>query len=435
MRYLFVHQNFPGQFVHLVRHLLAQQRHDVVFIGEPNANTMPGVRRIAYRPPGRPDLPTHPDAQDFAHAMARAQAVAAAAMELKRLGFMPDIIIGHHGWGELLNLGDVWPGAPLLGYHEYFYALAGQDVGFDPEFPLSPDAAAGVRAKNAVNLLALSNPGHGHTPTRFQRETYPAWARPAITLLPEGVNLEVCRPQPGARDTVIGGVAIASKDRLVTFVARDLEPYRGFHTMMRSLPALLQARPDARVVLAGGDGVSYGARIAGRTWREHMLGELGSRIDPDRVHFPGKLDYPSYVRLLQRSDAHVYLTYPFVASWSLREALACGCALVASDTAPVREFVIEGQTGRLTPFLDPAGLAARVAETLEGGRAVAQMRGRARAWAEANLAMADYLQRYESLVARVAGNEPERRARPAAKAQMRRPRDFAAARATPLADA
>ena len=424
MRYLFVHQNFPGQFLHLVRHLLAQQAHDVVFIGEPNANTIPGVRRISYPPPSRPALPTHPDAQDFAHAMARAEAVARAAGALKRLGFTPDIIIGHHGWGELLNLHDVWPDTPLLGYHEYFYALEGQDVGFDPEFRLSADAVAGLRAKNAVNLLALTNPGAGHTPTLFQRQTYPLWAQPKIELLPEGVHLDVCRPQQDARETMIGGVPIAARDRLVTFVARDLEPYRGFHVMMRALPALLRARPDARVVLAGGDGVSYGARLADRTWREHLLRELGSQIDANRVHFPGRLDYASYVRLLQRSDAHVYLTYPFVASWSLREALACGCALVCSDTAPVREFVTDGQTGRLTPFLDPAALAARVAEVLEGSRAVRHMRASARAWAEANLAMADYLHGYEALIARLTGAAPRRR----------RPH-FAAVRATPLADA
>ncbi len=427
MRYLFVHQNYPGQFVHLVRHLLAQQRHDVVFIGEPNANTIPGVRRIVYSPPARPALPTHPDAHEFAHAMARAQAVAHAARELKQLGFTPDIIIGHHGWGELLNLHDVWPDAPLLGYHEYYYALDQQDVGFDPEFPIGPASFPGIRAKNAVNLLALTNPGFGHTPTRFQLQTYPAWAQGNIHLLPEGVKLDVCRPKRARRDTVIGGIPIAASDPLVTFVARDLEPYRGFHIMMRALPHLLKARPDARVILAGGDGVSYGARLVGTTWREHLLGQLGSQVDLDRVHFPGRLDYASYVRLLQRSDAHVYLTYPFVASWSLREALACGCALVCSDTAPVREFVTDGQTGRLTPFHDPAGLAAQVAEVLEGGAAVTRMRARARAWAETNLCMADYLSRYEALIAQLTGTEDRAPSRPVPR--------FDPAHATPLADA
>ena len=403
MRYLFVHQNFPGQFLHLVRHLLAQRAHDVVFICEPNANAMPGVRRITYQPPRRPDAPTHPDARDFSHAMARAEAVARAAQQVKALGFTPDIIIGHHGWGELLNLPDVWPDAPLLGYHEFYYALAGQDVDFDPEFPMGVAAHSAVRAKNAVNLLALTNPGFGQTPTRFQLDTYPAWSRPGIHLLREGVNLEKCRPAQAPRATAIAGVPIAASDRLVTYVARDLEPYRGFHVLMRALPALLRGRPEVRVVVVGGDGVSYGSRLSSGTWREHMLAELGPRLDRSRVHFPGRLAYEDYLRLLQRSDAHVYLTYPFVASWSLREALACGCALVGSDTAPVREFVTSGETGVLTPFFDPGALADRIAEVLEGGAAVAQRRTAARRWAEQHLAMDDYINRYEALIARLTG--------------------------------
>ena len=437
MKYLFVHQNFPGQFLHLVRHVLKRRDTDVVFIGEPNANAIPGVRRITYQAVKRPGPPTHGNAVEFSMAMARAEAVARAAGEVRRLGFEPDIIIGHHGWGELLNLQDVWPDVPLLGYHEFYYALQGLDVGFDPEFRVTVESHANIRAKNAVNLMALTNPGHGQTPTQFQLDTYPAWARPNIHVLREGVDLAVCRPAEGPRPrtTRIGGVEIAARDQLVTFVARDLEPYRGFHVLMRALPALLRARPNVRVVLVGGDGVSYGSRLTSGTWREFMLRELGGLLDSSRVHFPGRLDYDSYVRLLQRSDAHVYLTYPFVASWSLREAIACGCALVCSDTAPVREFVIHGQTGVLTPFFDPGALADRIAETLEGGAAVEARRARARAWAEANLSMDDYLQQYEALIAKItdtpvpepAGTPPRRSARPRAHSPAARASPFAGA--------
>ena len=401
MRFLFVHQNYPAQFVHLVRHLVAQGVHDVVFLCEPNANVMPGVRRINYPPQTRPDAPTHNDARDFALAMARAEAVARVARELKALGFTPDIIIGHHGWGELLNLHDVWPDAPLLGYHEFFYAVHGADVDFDPEFPVGVQSYAHIRAKNAVNLLALTNPGIGQTPTQFQLATYPTWSRPNIHVLAEGVDLLRCRPAAVAGDTVVAGVPVAAAERLVTFVARDLEPYRGFHQVMRALPALLQARPDVRVILVGGDGASYGSRLAHSTWREHMLAELGRRLDASRVHFPGRVSHADYIRMLQRSDAHVYFTYPFVVSWSLREALACGCAVVGSDTAPVREFIADGQTGVLTPFFDPAALAHRLCAVLEGGTAVARMRAAARQWAERHLAMDDYLTRYEALIGRV----------------------------------
>ena len=402
MKFVFVHQNFPGQFVHIVRHLLAAGEHDVVFIGEPNTNQMPGVRRIVYQTPPRQSASIHPDARDFEYGMARADAVAKAARQVKQLGFEPDIIIGHHGWGELLNLGDIWPKTPLLGYHEYYYNMSGHDVGFDPEFAIAPESLSAVRAKNAINLIALTNPGFGQTPTQYQRSTYPAWAQPGIEVLPEGVNLNICQPAPPAGATTIAGIRVAAKDRLVTYVARDLEPYRGFHIMMRALPDLLRQRRDVRVVMVGGDDASYGARLVNNTWRELLLSQI-SPIDMSRVHFPGKIGYPDYVKLLQRSDAHVYLTYPFVASWSLREAMACGCAIVASDTAPVREFITHGRTGTLTPFLDPAALATQILATLEGGTPIIRMRAAARRYAEQHMAMDIYIARYEALIERITG--------------------------------
>ena len=186
--------------------------------------------------------------------------------------------------------------------------------------------------------------------------------------------------------------------KLVTYVARDLEPYRGFHVMMRALPSLLRAHPDVQVAMVGSDGVSYGARLPDSTWREHLLREVGPSLDLDRVHFCGRMEYADYVRLLQRSDAHVYLTYPFVASWSLREALAIGCPLVASDTAPVQEFVSHGETGLLTPFFDPAGLSLRIQEMLEDVTLAARLRHAARAWAEQHLRMDDHLRGYARLI-------------------------------------
>ncbi len=400
MQFLFVHQNFPGQFLHILRHLAATGQHDLVFITQENANFLPGVRKATYRGPGDLNPATHRDAQEFDHAMARAQAVAQVAASLKALRFRPDIIIGHHGWGEMLNLGDVWPGVPTLGYYEFYYNIKGFDVNFDPEFPTLPDALPRVRSKNAVNMLALENPGHGITPTRFQQSTYPDWARHRIDILFEGVNLDVCAPDADAANRAFqhGGLVVQPGEKLVTYVARDLEPYRGFHVMMRALPSLLQARPDVKVALVGGDGVSYGARLQEGTWREHMLREVGPSLDLDRVQFCGRLDYADYLRLLQRSDAHVYLTYPFVVSWSLREALAIGCAIVASDTAPVQEFVTDGQTGLLTPFLQPAALSLRIQEVLGDTGLAARLRAGGRTYAEQHLRMQDHLAGYTRLI-------------------------------------
>ncbi len=403
MKYLLVHQNFPGQFLHLARHLGARGRDEVVFISEGNRAALPGVRKVAYRRPGPPAEGTHPGAREFDVALRRAEAVARTAATLKELGFTPDIVIGHHGWGELLNIRDVWPRAPLLGYFEFFYRTVGADVGFDPEFPTAPADFARVRAKNAINLQALALDGHGQTPTAWQKSTYPAWSHGQISLLPEGVDLKLCAPDPGLRERAltIGGMTVTPQHKLLTYVARDLEPYRGFHVMMRALPRLLAARPDLRVAMIGADGVSYGAAPAGTTWRAHLLKEIGTGFDPARVVFPGRVDYATHIRLLKRSDAHVYLSYPFVASWSLREAIACGCAIVGSDTPTVREFVTHGRTGLLTPFLDPAGLADSVLRLLEDTRLARRLRANARKWAETHLDMGTYLAEYGQLIRQV----------------------------------
>ncbi len=402
MKYLFLHQNFPAQFLHLLRHLAAQNQHELLFVTEAQRNGIPGVRKVVRPMPRGSGAEWHPLARDLEIALLRADLVVRAAQSLKALGFVPDIIIGHQGWGEMLHVSDVWPQTPVLGYHEFYYNLDGFDVGFDPEFPAAPDMSARIRVKNAVNLMALSNPGLGQTPTAFQLSTYPAWARDRITVLREGVNLGICKPDPDLRRRVVtlGGYRVKPSDKLVTYVVRDLEPYRGFHVFMRSLPRLLAARPDARVILVGGDGVSYGARPPKGTWREQMQDELAGRLDMSRVHFAGRVTYETYVKLLQRSDAHVYLTYPFVASWSLREAMASGCALVVSDTAPVREFVTDGVSGRLVDFLQPDAIADGLLELLEDTRTAARLRRGARAWAEANLDMADYISNYEKLIAR-----------------------------------
>jgi glycosyltransferase involved in cell wall biosynthesis len=363
------------------------------------------VRKMLHKFGREPIRNQHPHLRDLDLALIRAEAVATSATRLKQLGFVPDIIIGHHGWGEMLHLNDVFPQSPLLGYQEYFYNMEGYDIGFDPEFPASPDISSRIRVKNMVNLLSLSNPGEGQTPTQFQLDTYPEWARPKISVLEEGVDLDVCTPNPELHDRVvtIGGYKVKPHEKLVSYVVRDLEPYRGFHMMMRALPKILGERADTRVILVGGDGASYGTKPARGTWREHMLNELSSRMDVSRVHFAGRVHYETYIKLLQRSDTHVYLTYPFVASWSLREAMATGCAIVGSDTAPVREFIRHRRTGLLAPFLQPEVIADHVLELLEDDALNARLRRGARAWAEKRLDLGKYLKAYEALISRAMG--------------------------------
>jgi glycosyltransferase involved in cell wall biosynthesis len=415
LKFLFVHQNFPGQFLHLARHLVTLNAHEIVFITEANANEIKGVRKVPYMKPRAASQDTHVAARELDMATRRAEIVAHTAYSLKQLGFVPDIVIGHQGWGEMLNLPDVFPDVPEIGYMEFYYQTDGADVVFDPEFPIDPADFPRIRAKNAINHIALNLGGHGVTPTRWQLSTYPDWARQRIDLLWEGVNLEACAPDEKARHAAlkIGDMTIRRTDKLVTYVSRDLEPYRGVHTMIRALPDLLGARKNLKVVMLGGDGVSYGVPAPnGGTWREVFLREVADQIDPSRIVFPGRIDYSTYLALLHRSDAHVYLTYPFVASWSLRESLAAGCAVVGSDTEPVREFITHGRNGLLTSFFDPRGLADAVLEVLEDSRLDQKLRAGARRYAERHLSMDDYLQVYKRKIETLTGGSlhvPEQR--------------------------
>lgn len=409
MRFLFVHQNFPGQFLHIARHLALTGRHEILFMTEPNQNEIGGVRKIPYIRPKLGSKDTHIAARELDDGVRRAEVVYKAAYGLRHLGFNPDIIIGHHGWGEMLNLCDLWPDVPLLGYMEFYYQHNAADVGFDPEFPHDPLDYPRIRAKNAINHIALNLGKSGQTPTQWQLSTYPEWAHSKIDLIWEGVNLDVCSPDAHVRRAPlkIGDMTIRPSDKLVTYVSRDLEPYRGFHQMMRTLPRLLQAHKDLKVVMVGGDGISYGSGPRkGGAWREVMMAELGDRIDRERVVFPGRIPYDQYIAMLRRSDAHVYLTYPFVASWSLREALATGCAVVGSDTQPVREFITHEKNGLLVPFFDTDAIADGVLRVLEDKALSRKLRTEARRYAEARLSMGDYIAEYGRVIARLTGENP-----------------------------
>ncbi len=427
MKFLFVHQNYPGQFLHIVRHLTASGRHDVVFITEPNPNEIPGVRKVPYARPVLDTSETHIAARELDNGVKRAEAAFKTGFGLRHLGYKPDIIIGHHGWGEMLNLRDLWPDAAMLGYFEFYYQHDRADVGYDPEFPAEPLDYPRIRAKNAINHIALNLGGAGQCPTEWQLSTYPDWARPKIDLLWEGVDLETCSPDPAAHKKTlkIGDMTIRPTDKLVTYVSRDLEPYRGFHTMMRTLPDLMRARKDIKVVMIGGDGISYGSGPSGGgTWRERMMREVGKDIDMNRVVFPGRVAYSTYLAALQRSDAHVYLTYPFVASWSLREALAIGCAVIGGDTRTVSEFIAHGENGLLTPTLEPHTLARTILGLLEDKPLNRKLRENARAYAVRRLAMSDYLDSYSRLIGRLTGENPsvEPGSLPVAKTTIRRSR-------------
>jgi glycosyltransferase involved in cell wall biosynthesis len=381
-KYLFIHQNFPGQFKHLAP-ALAAQGHEVVGLGmnQPTV-ALPGVRYFRHDVDALPHGPrVPPQLKDLYGKVLRGESAAARLEWLKQQGFAPDVVFVHPGWGEALFVKDVFPNARLLVYAEYYYGADGGDAFFDPEFS-QPDSAARqrLRLRNTHLLHALSVADGALAPTAFQRDRHPAWCRERISVIHDGIDTQRFRPDPGAYVTLqAAGITLRPGDEVVVFVARQLEPYRGYHIFMRALPELLRQRPNARVVIVGGDGVSYGAAPPpGKSWKQIFLDEVKQQLDLRRVHFVGKVPHTVLTQLMQVSAVYTYLTYPFVLSWSLMEAMSCGCLIVASATAPVQEVIEHGRNGLLVDFFEPQALAASVADALARRSELQHLRDAAR---------------------------------------------------------
>lgn len=379
MRYLFVHNNFPAQFEFAASTLAADPSNVVAAIGSQTARSLQNVRLERYSFVSGANAEVHAFARRFDQEVRRSEAVIYAISRLKAAGFEPDIVVAHSGWGEALPLRSAYPNARIIAYSEYCYNSIGGDVGFDPEFPVGGiDSRTGLFAKNAMQFLALAEADAGLTPTEWQRSTFPLEFRKRINVIHEGVDTSALKPDDQARWILPSGATIRSGDEVVTFVARNLEPLRGYHIFMRALPQIMAERLNAHVVIIGGDQVSYGVQPSSDTWKEIFLREVSGRLDLSRIHFLGSVPHATFVNILKISAVHVYFSYPFVLSWSLLEAMSCGCLIVASDTEPVREVIRHGDNGLLSPFLDIEQLSRTVVDALESSDEMLKLRRNAR---------------------------------------------------------
>lgn len=380
MKILFVHQNFPGQFPHLAP-ALEKRGHEVMALTtETNQRPSP-VKVVKYRKPAEVKLEPRLTKM-YAEVSERGLKAAFAARQLRRdHGYVPDVIFGHPAWGETLYLREVWPEARLLVYAELMYKTTGLDTDFDPEFAKPGlESRISTTARSAHLIQTLVQADAALSPTEFQASTFPPELRAKITICHDGVNTTRLCPNPAARYTVPGTtLTFKPGDEVLTFVNRSLEPYRGYHIFMRALPEVLAARPNAHVLIVGEEGQSYGAPPPEGSWKQRFLDEVKDRLDLSRVHFLGRVAYADFVSILQVGRAHAYLTYPFVLSWSLMEAMAAGAMVVASDTAPLREVVQDGVNGRLVPFFDVPGWSAALTDALANPERYLPLRAAARA--------------------------------------------------------
>lgn len=379
MNVLFVHNNFPAQYRHLARELAADPANKVVAIGSGTAGSLSSVRLVKYSLSVADTAAVHPFARRFEVECRRAEEVLYSLSSLIGSGFVPDVIFAHPGWGETLPLRTIYPDAKIILYCEFFYGAQGKDVGFDPEFPMTGlDGHVALHLKNATTLLGLVDCDLGMSPTPWQKSTFPAEFQGKIEVAHEGIDTDEVVPDPNATVALPDGQILSARDEVITYVARNLEPLRGFHIFMRALPKILRERPNAQVLIVGGSGTSYGAHPPkGSSWKSLFLDEVRDKLDLSRVHFLGNIARERYVEVLQISSAHVYLTYPFVLSWSLVEAMSAGCLVIVSDTAPLRDVVSDGR-GVVFPFFDVEALSDRVIAALTKPEDYQEIRGSAR---------------------------------------------------------
>lgn len=404
MKILFVHQNMPGQFGHLAARLTRDPENSVIFLTKTDRPPPTGVKVVHYSPTRDAHPSTHHYIRDFENAVLHGQAAARACLGMKKSSFVPDIVVAHPGWGESMYIKDIFPAAKLVNYCEFFYKARGADVGFDKTQPLDADFAARLRTRNAMLLIALEACDRGVSPTEWQRSVHPAEWHGKIDVIFDGIDADLARPDPEAIFRLPDGTALTAQSRVVTYVARNLEPYRGFPNFMRAVPQILDDLPDAHILVVGGDDVSYGRRPEdGRTWREVMVEEI--RTVSNRLHFLGPLPYAEYLKLLQVSSAHVYLTVPFVLSWSAMEALAAGCVVIGSRTPPVEEVVRDGHNGFLVDFFSPDKIAAKVVDAVRHGQSLADMRRNARAAVLGRYDLATCLPRQVSFLHALCGRD------------------------------
>lgn len=394
---------FPGHYGALASALAADPANKVVFLTATGGGGLPGVDKRVFKAARGPGPHTHHYLHWLESAVLNGQAVYRACTHLKSQGFTPDVVCAHAGWGPGLYVKEAFPDSPLLGYFEWYYHPRGSDADFLD--PVGEDDACRLRTRNAAILLDLAECDGGVTPTAFQRDRFPAWAGDRLTVLHDGVDTDFFAPIPAA-NPVLPGVDLSGVGEIVTYATRGMEPYRGFPQFMRALALVQRRRPGLHAVVVGDDRVVYGRQLKGG-YRRRMLEEL-PELDLTRLHFTGSLPYDQYLRVLRASSVHVYLTVPFVLSWSLMEALSTGCLVVASDTAPVREVMTDGVNGLLVPFHDHHRLAERIMDALDQPERGARLRTAARAAMVRQYALKDLLPRHLGLIGAMAGGQGSR---------------------------
>jgi len=360
---LFIHHELPGQFIHLIRYLSNHPQYNVFGISNKQDDSFYNEslfqKAYTYQPKEIEGSLTHHYVTDLQRSVLNAQAIFDILQKFKQHNIDFDLAVAHTGWGGGLYFKEAYPATPLLGYVEFFFHLDGADVGFDPKFPVSIDRRLQIKTLNAQLLLGMNECDGLVTPTPWQKSLFPDIWHSKINVIHEGVDVDLCKPDNQITFTLPSGQELTGKDEVVTYSARNLEPYRGFPIFLKAIERICQRRPNCHIIITGGDEISYSKKLPkGETYREKYLKTVS--LPKDKVHFLGKVPYKTHLQLLQLSSVHIYLTYPFVLSWSFMEAMACGCVIIASGTRPVLDVLEPGVNGISVNFFDDEQIADQI---------------------------------------------------------------------------
>jgi glycosyltransferase involved in cell wall biosynthesis len=405
MRILFLHNNFPGQYARIVKYLEGKPGIEMVAGSLASNQQTSSIRQIGYKPHRAARDETHFALRFTEKAVIQGQSVYQAFMTARKRGWAPDIILAHSGYGDSLFLKDLWPDAKVLSYLEWYYNFRESEAVFlKPESIDDPYLQLAVRMKNTVFLHDLAAMDWGQCPTPYQKSQIPEAFQDRISLLHDGIDTEFFSPAPSATVS-IGDKTFRRGDPVISYVSRGMEPMRGFPQFMEAASILLKERPDAHVVVIGEDKIAYStARTDGRTYLEWALEAFP--VDRERFHFLGKQPLAVLRDIFRVSAAHVYLTVPFVLSWSMMEAMSTGALVIGSDTAPVRDIVSDGENGVLVPFFEPRRLAEQLCEALDHPGRFETIRANARALMLERFDMRDLTKAHFNLIERVANGQP-----------------------------
>lgn len=375
MKILFLHRSFPSQFKFMAIALSVDPNNSVMFITNDKETELAGITKYYYDVPAQGASDCHPYLRKYETDILHGQAAAKVAQGIKKQGIKPDIIVGH-SWGTSLFIKEVFPEVPFICYVEWFNKMENSTVDFGDNKP-TIDEKAMLKCNNTRVLADLCNCDGAITPTNWQKAQFPKEFQDKIKVIYDGVDTHLCKPDPSASFTIKdSNLTLTVKDEVITYATRGLEPMRGFPQFMEAVEKLLIKRPNAHFVIAGNDAVTYGKKLEKGTYKELMLNKL--KIDMNRVHFVDKLPYEEYLKLLQISSVHVYLTYPFILSWSFIDAMSTGCCIVGSKTPPVMEFMEDDKNGLLVDFFNVGELVEKVQYALDNEEKMQEIRSNAR---------------------------------------------------------